>query len=637
VDNPLPVKSFDVVVGGRVIRTNGRSEGSAQKGAIANRDGHGTPGRPAQREKAESLTPPRSNAVMRGRRQFVVVAVLITAGLALTARLVQLQVFESSRLAERANRQRSYVDALPAPPGDLLDRDGRVLATTVKTHSLFVVPQDVSELWPFSLSLAAALKLDADRIYERLAEQREKKFLWIKRRLAPVEEEAVRKLNLTAGTWGFRDEYLRRYPQGTLAAHVLGLRDIDGKGRGGLEESLETVLHGRDGRRTLIRDARGRVIDLADDEDIPPRRGADVRTTLDAVVQMYAERELDRLVDEWKPQGACAIVQDPVTGEILAMASRPAFDPNDPESVSKDAWKNRAVAWMYEPGSTFKPFVVAAALERGLLKRDDEIDCGGGEMRLGSRVLHDTHAYGRMSVTDVLVKSSNIGMSRIGARLSNPQLHATILSFGFGRPTGSALPGEMPGMLRPLKEWSSYSNTSLSIGQELAVTPLQMICAHSALANGGTWISPKLVLSTAGTSANRALDSRASTSIVSKATDRSAARWLIEQPMTEVVRRGTGQRAQVAGYTVFGKTGTAQKLDPQTGTYSATKYVGSFLCGAPAADPRVLVLVVVDEPTTNGSHYGGTVAAPSAAEILRQTLIHLRVAQDDTRNASATP
>jgi cell division protein FtsI (penicillin-binding protein 3) len=255
-------------------------------------------------------------------------------------------------------------------------------------------------------------------------------------------------------------------------------------------------------------------------------------------------------------------------------------------------------------------------------------------------------------VTDVLVKSSNIGMAQIGARLSNEQLHATILSFGFGRSTGSGLPGEMPGMLRPFKDWSSYSNASLSMGQELAVTPLQMICAHSTLANGGTWISPKLVLSATrgplergqwpraggqGLSAVRALDGGLPSSIVSKATDRSAARWLVEQPMTEVVRRGTGTRAQLAGYAVFGKTGTAQKLDSATGTYSTTKYVGSFLCGAPAADPRVLVLVVVDEPATNGSHYGGTVAAPAAAEILHQTLIHLRVAPDDVRNASASP
>ncbi len=580
------------------------------------------------------------------------VAALLTVGLLLTARLVQLQVFQAGRLAERANRQRTYVDILPAPPGDLLDRDGRVLATTVKLHSLYLNPQELSDLWSVALELGDILKLDADHLYERLSEQREKKFLWIKRRLTPADEEAVRKLPLPSGAWGFRDEYLRRYPQGVLAAHMLGLRDIDGKGRGGLEESLDTALRGHDGRRSLIRDARGRVIDLADDGDVPPQRGTDVTTTLDAIVQTYVERELDRIVAEWKPRGACAIVQDPITGEILAMASRPTFDPNDPESVSSNIWKNRAVAWMYEPGSTFKPFVVVGALERGLLDRSAEIDCGDGEMRLGGRLLHDTHPYGRLSVTDVLVKSSNIGMSQIGARLSNEQLFATIHSFGFGRATGSGLAGEMPGLLRPIKDWSSYSNASLSMGQEVAVTPLQMICAQSALANGGTWISPKLVLSAASrpdtisrwgsidgrlTSAIRRSDVRLPSSVVSRATDRATARWLVEQPMTEVVRRGTGTRAKLAGYTVFGKTGTAQKLDPETRTYSQTKYVGSFLCGAPAGDPRVLVLVVVDEPTTNGSHYGGTVAAPAAAEILRQTLVHLHIAPDDIQSARRVP
>lgn len=593
-----------------------------------------------------------SDTNRRRHRQLWVVGVLVMVALAISARLVQLQVAEAGRLAERANRQRSYIDILPAPPGDLLDREGRVLATTVKSHSLFVIPQEISELWPLSLGLGSALKLDPDRIYERLADQRNKKFLWIKRRLTLAEEDAVRKLRLPPGLAGFRDEYLRRYPQGSLAAHVLGLRDIDGKGRGGLEESLDTVLHGKEGRRTLIRDARGRVIDLADDGDIPPRRGADVQTTLDAVVQTYVEHELDRLMAEWKPQGASAIVEDPVTGEILAMASRPTFDPNDPDTLSPGVWKNRAVAWMYEPGSTFKPFVVAGTLERGILSREEEIDCGGGEMRLGGRLLHDTHACGRLCVADVLVKSSNIGMARIGARLSNAQLHATILSFGFGRPTGSGLPGEMAGLLRPCKEWTSYSNASLSIGQELAVTPLQMICAHSALANGGTWMSPKLVLSvTRGLAGDRqpseaagigeecspawGRKAGATVSVISRATDRESARWLIQQPMTEVVRRGTGQRARLAGYTVFGKTGTAQKLDAEKGTYSETKYVGSFLCGAPASDPRALVLVVVDEPRTDGSHYGGTVAAPAAAEILRQTLVHLNVAPDDIQRADA--
>jgi cell division protein FtsI (penicillin-binding protein 3) len=578
------------------------------------------------------------------RRRLAVICVLSLAGMFLTARLVQLQVIEAGRLAERANRQRSYIDVLPAAPGDLLDRDGRVLATTVKAHSLYLDPEGIADLRSVAKGLGDALKLDADRLCERLVEQRNKRFVWVKRRLSAAEEEAVVKLKLATGTWGFRDEYLRRYPQGGLAAHVLGLRDIDGTGRGGLEESLDAILRGREGRRTLLRDARGRVIDLADEGDVPPQRGTDVVTTLDAVIQTYVERELDRVVEAWQPHGVCAIVENPKTGEILAMASRPTFDPNTPESLSPAVWKNLAVSWMYEPGSTFKPFVVAGALQRGLLNRDEEIDCGDGEVQIGGRSLHDTHPYGKLSVTDVLVKSSNIGMAQIGSRLSKEQLYATILSFGFGRPTGSGLPGEIAGLLRPSKEWSSYSNASLSMGQELAVTPLQIISAHSALANGGVWTSPKIVRSTSRGALGNMLCTElagpslqngpatalriSGTSVVSKATDASTARWLIEQPMTEVVRRGTGTHAQIAGYRVFGKTGTAQKLDRATGKYSATKYVGSFLCGAPADDPRVLVMVVVDEPTTNGTHYGGTVAAPAAAAILRQTLVHLQITPD---------
>lgn len=572
-----------------------------------------------------------AGACSTARRRSVVVAALFAIGVALGMRLIQLQVIESRSLAERANRQRSYVDSLPALPGDLMDRNGRVLAITVKARSLFVVPQSISNPATIASRLAGAVHLESERLCERILEQRGKKFLWIKRRLDAEEEEAVRRLNLPSDVWGFREEAVRRYPQGALAAHVLGLRDIDGSGRGGLEQMLDVVLRGQNGHRTLIRDARGRAIDVADEHDLPPQRGADVTTTLDSILQLYAERELDRLIGEWKPHGACAIVADPKTCEILAMASRPTFDPNHPEEAIEEAWKNRAVAWMYEPGSTFKPFIVAGALERGVLQRHEEIDCGGGEAHFGGRLLHDTHSYGLLGVTDVLVKSSNIGMARIGARLANDELHATIVGFGFGRPTGSGLPGEMSGKLHPLRNWTSYSNTSLSIGQELAVTPLQMICAHAALANGGTLNSPKLVLDGAPTAGGLAV-----TSVVSKATDHNAARWLVEEPMRQVVERGTGKRARLDGYAVFGKTGTAQKLDPETGTYSATKYVSSFVCGAPAGAPRVLVIVVVDEPSTGNSHYGGTVAAPTAAAILRQTLNHLRIPRDGQRSDDAS-
>lgn len=564
------------------------------------------------------------------RRRRIIVAFLLLGELAVAARLVQLQVVEHSRLAARSTRQKSYVETLPAPPGDLLDRDGRVLATSIPACSLFVIPENIADPWPCGQRLARALHLDPDRVCERMGQQSDKKFAWIKRRLTPEDEQAVRALGLPANAWGFREEYARHYPQRTLAAHLLGLRDVDGNCRGGLEQSLESILRGRPGHRTLYRDARGRVIDVPDESEVPPQPGQSVVTTLDSIIQLYVERELDRVVAQWQPRGACAVVEDPASGEILAMASRPAFDPNRPESVSQDAWMNRAVAWMYEPGSTFKPFVVAGAMDRGRIHPDEQIDCAGGETRLASRVFHDTHPYGLLSVGDVLVKSSNIGMSRIGARLSNAELFATIAAFGFGRLPGSGLPGEIAGMLRPVKHWSSYSNASLSIGQELGATPLQMISAHAALANGGTLISPKLVLRTLSETTRSEADVPLATSDVRSATNHDTARWLVAGPMRDVVLRGTGTRANLRGYSVFGKTGTAQKLDTASGTYSADKYVSSFLCGAPAANSRVLVLVVVDEPSTGGSHYGGVIAAPAAAEILWQTLSHLRVAPDES-------
>jgi cell division protein FtsI (penicillin-binding protein 3) len=584
---------------------------------------------PSPQAGPTSRSRPRRQSAQIRRRRSVIVALISLGGLAVAARLVQLQVIESARLAERGTRQKSFVEALPAPPGDLLDRDGRVLATSVVARSLFVVPEKIPDPWPCAQRLARALRLDPDGLCERL--QSEKKFTWVKRRLTAEDEQAVRTLGLPAAAWGLRDEYVRRYPQGSLAAHILGLRDVDGNSRGGLEQSLDPVLRGRPGRRTLYRDARGRVIDVPDDTEVPPRPGRSVVTTLDSIIQLYVERELDRVVAEWRPRGACALVEDPSSGEILAIASRPAFDPNRPEGVSDDAWMNRAIAWTYEPGSTFKPFVVAGALERGRVRPEEEIDCAGGETRLASRVFHDTHPYGLLSVADVLVKSSNIGMSRIGGRLANGELFATIASFGFGRSTGAGLPGEIGGTLRPVKQWSSYSNASLSIGQELAVTPLQMIAAHSALANGGTLISPKLVLRTLDGPSPAEAELPLATPVVSRAADPEAARWLVEGPMRDVVLRGTGTRANVPGYSVFGKTGTAQKLDPATRAYSADKYVSSFLCGAPAANPRVIVLVVVDEPLSGGSHYGGTVAAPAAAEILRQTLAYLKIPPDESQ------
>ena len=593
---------------------------------------------------------PGSTATSGAWRARLIVCGLSLCWLVLAGRLVQLQWLDGPRYRARAARQRTFIEPVPARPGDILDRSGRLLATTVTRQSLYVVPSRIEDLNAVADPLARALALDTDILRERLRRHRHRHFLWIKRRLDDAEAEAIRGLDLPNDTWGFREEYLRRYPQGGLAAHVVGLRDIDNRGRGGIEQSCDSLLRGADGSRVLLRDARGRVVQIRDSSSRAPRHGESVALTLDTVWQLLVEEELSQLVSTWQPRGACAIAMDPATAEVLAMASWPTFDPNHLVDVPPQAWQNLNLVSMYEPGSTFKPFVVAWALQQGLLRPDEEFDCEHGAWRMGRRILHDHHPYGVLSVTDILVKSSNIGMAKIAERLTNRGLYEATIAFGFGSRTGIELPGELHGLVRPLAKWTSYSTGSIPMGQELAVTPIQLITAHAALANGGTLMKPRVLRVERDSAADRrrpgppsllaiplepagpAAQSGA-TDIVSRTVASDVAEWLVRVPMREVVERGTGQRARVAGRSVFGKTGTAQKIDPDTGAYSETGHVCSFIGGAPAENPRVLVLVVVDEPTVGSDHTGGQVAAPAASRMLDRLLEHLGMSADPPRTA----
>ena len=564
---------------------------------------------------------PQSTTSLLNRARFVVTAFGVAWTL-LALRLIQLQWWQQVRFADRAERQREYAEEITARPGDIVDRQGRVVATSVTLRSLYVVPSRISKAWTIANALAGALDLKADVLFERIGERRDRHFLWVKRRLSNDEAEQVKQLDLPAGSWGFRDEYRREYPQGIVAAHVLGLRDIDGVGRGGVEEGLDRILSGEQGRRKLARDSRGRVMEILDDVEQPPRPGQMVQLSLDLVVQLFAERELDAVMSEWKPESCCAIALDPKTGDVLAMATRPTFDPNHPDLAAPDEWKNRAIADIYEPGSTFKPFVVSYGLDQRVLHKSDVFDCENGLYKMGRRLLHDHHRYGTLSLTDVLVKSSNIGMAKVGERLTNERLFEAATLFGFGRKTGIELPGELSGILRPLKEWTSYSTGSIPMGHELATTPLQLIAAHAALANGGLLLRPRIVLPQSG-------DSTAAVRQISETTvNADVARWLVEVPMQEVVTRGTGKRARIPGYNVFGKTGTAQCISP-SGGYMHGKYISSFVCGAPVEDPRLLVLVVVNQSSVGGETFGGKVAAPAAANILKQSLVYLRISPDE--------
>lgn len=549
-------------------------------------------------------------------RQRIVAGMIGSLALAIVLRLCQLQGFQQQEFHARVLRQKTIRETIPARPGNILDRSGRILATTVRVGSLFVNPAELVEHPEKIGRITEVLRLDAGGLRERIEQRRTQQFLWLKRRVTEAEETAIRELSLPKGTWGIRDEFLRRYPQNAIASHVIGLRDIDGRGRGGIEESLDARLRGVDGTREMLRDARGRVVEILEPECTPPVPGEDVVLTIDASLQAFVERTLEDLFEEWQPLSCCAVVTSPQTGEILAMASRPAFNPSKPEGASERDWKNRPIADVYEPGSTFKPCMIAWAMQRGLLQADELIDCEQGAYQMGRRTLHDHHPYGELSIVEILAKSSNIGMAKIGERLGNEGLYQGITAFGFGSPTGVSLPGELSGIVHPLERWTGYSTGSIPMGQEISTTPLQIITAYGALANGGRLISPRLLKSIGG---------REIAPVVSQIIRPEISRWIVQEALTQVVEAGTGKKARLDGYRVFGKTGTAQKLDPETGGYSHKRHVASFICGAPAENPQVLAIVSVDEPSTEGEHYGGTVSAPPATLILERTLKQLNI------------
>ncbi|MEP3477880.1 MAG: penicillin-binding protein 2 [Fuerstiella sp.] len=558
-------------------------------------------------------------------RSKLVTCCIVVGWLVLMVRLIHLQAAQRQLLNHRVTRQSSFTEVLSARPGEILDRNGHVLAMTVTRDSLYAVPNEIEDPADFVWKVSQVLSIDAAALHERLVKYSTRQFLWVKRRVSPEESFGLRQLDLPKQTWGFRREYLRQYPQGAYAAHVLGIRDIDNVGHGGLEQSLDDLIRGSDGHRAMVRDARGLVMEVATEKSESPVHGQTVLCSLDLLLQVRVEQQLKQLVERWKPKGACVIVMEPRTGEVLAMASAPTFDPNAPGHVPENAWTNLAVSAVFEPGSTFKPFIVGWAIQQGMLQRDDVISCFNGAYRMGPRILHDHHSYSTLSVEDVLVKSSNIGMARIAERIGLGSLHSATVAFGFGTRTGIELPGEINGLVRDRKDWDEYSLGSIPMGHELAVTPLQLITAHAALANKGNLIRPHLLLSTSSETATPSpladiKTVEAAPSLESRLIDSQIAEWLVEQPMTQVVERGTGKVARIDGVRVFGKTGTAQKVDATTGRYSNDRHVCSFLCGAPSDDPRVLVLVMVDEPTATGAHYGGTVAAPTARLILMDAL-----------------
>ncbi|TWT57744.1 Peptidoglycan D,D-transpeptidase FtsI [Thalassoglobus neptunius] len=548
------------------------------------------------------------------RQRFVSGLMIIIWGI-LVGRLVQIQVASGNQFTAQATRQQIDEVTISARPGDILDRRGRLLATTLKVPSLFIDPSRVEDPATLIRELGELIEIDVDRVSRQLSAYRSKKFLWIKRQLSEEEVLTLQESELDWNVFGLRDEFKRFYPQQTLARHVLGIRDIDGKGRGGVEQFFDKELKGRSGVRRYVRDARGQMLEMLEEVTIAPEMGTSIVLTLDSVIQLFTEQALDELVERVQPFGASTIVLDPRSGEILAMASRPNLVLDSEDEMPPNAWTNHAIASAYEPGSTFKPLVAAWALERNAIEFNESFQCEWGAYRMGTRVLRDHHSYGVLGLDEILIKSSNIGMAKIGERLGNAELHQLAIKLGFGRRTGIELPGEAGGIVRPLDRWDDYSTGSIPMGHELSVTPIQMIAAHAMLANRGQRVSPHLVRDyVVETSSPQQV-------LVSEMIRPEIASWIVESALVGVIEEGTGHRARISGLSVFGKTGTAQKYNPEGG-YFDDRHVSSFICGAPADNPRVLVLVCVDEPTSE-TQSGGTVAAPYASKILESTIRQL--------------
>jgi cell division protein FtsI (penicillin-binding protein 3) len=553
------------------------------------------------------------------RRLIQVFALLAAWGVVVVARLVQVQLVRHDHYVAKAQRQQERTIALNPVRGSILDTRLRVLAESIAAESIYADPQAITNRRAVARVLA---KVPGVGLYERELEGRlrgDGSFAWIARQL-PLEVTAeVRKLKLP-GIY-FMEEHRRTYPRTMLGANVIGYVGVDGDGLGGIEHSFNGYVKGTPGKVTLLKDARKGVYLVGGDGANRPRDGQHVVLTIDSVVQFIAERALKTAVEKYRAVGGSVIVMDPNTGDILAMASAPTFDPNHFRDFPPAAWKNRTVQDLYEPGSTFKIITAAAGLEERVVTPSQVLDCGNGEITVANITIreHDGHRYQMLSFEDVIVNSSNVGTVRVGLALGQERFHRWIRRFGFGEKTGLPLPGESSGLLRRTQRWTSVSPASIAIGQEIGVTPLQIIRAVSAVATGGELVEPRIV--------KRVIDDDGRTVYepprqkpVRVMSEKTAA--VLNEILKNVVTRGTGTNAALAEYVVAGKTGTAQKSVGRGG-YVDGRYVGSFAGYVPADRPRLAILVVVDEP--HPEYYGGTVAAPVFREIAEGTLRYLGV------------
>ena len=560
---------------------------------------------------------PANSAASATRRLYILSGILVLWLALIGVRLVYLQVLRYGEFTQQARRQQQRSIEVAPKRGIIYDRNGHELAMSVQVDSIFAVPSEIPDPQSTAALLAKVLKLDSDDILARMKSSRA--FCWISRKVDAESSERVRALNLR-GIY-FQKESKRFYPKRDLAAQVLGYVGVDDDGLGGLEREFDKDLRGRPGKMLISMDAKRRWIGRVERQ---PDSGRSLVLTIDEKIQYIAEREIDRAMQETHAEAATIIVQNPHTGEVLALANRPTFNPNVFEKVPAQSLKNRAVSDIYEPGSTFKIVTIAAALEEKLTRPEEVIDCQEGAIQIGGLRIRDHEKFGMLSVSDIIAHSSDVGAIKVGLRLGDERLDHYIRAFGFGSQSGIELPGETRGMTKPVSRWSKVSIGAISMGQEIGISAVQLADLISTIANEGLFTPARIV---AGTAASNGPLQSVSYRVPRQRRVISPLTALEMKKMMEgVVLRGTGRKAILDGYSSAGKTGTAQKVDPATGAYSKTKYVGSFAGFAPVNQPALTVVVILD--SAQGLHQGGQVAAPVWARVMQQTLAYLNVPHD---------
>jgi cell division protein FtsI (penicillin-binding protein 3) len=553
----------------------------------------------------------------KNSRLYLLGALFLFWCLAICLRLVYLQIFSYGKFARQEEHQQQRAIPLSAKRGVIYDRAGRELAMSVLVDSAFAVPTEVKDL---PTAIALITRITGDNYHVVLADCRNHKtFCWVARKADDQTIERIDSLHLQG--IHFQKEPKRFYPARDLAAQVLGSVGMEDSGQSGVEHAFEDELRGRPGKMLISVDARRHWFSSVETQ---PEPGENLVLTIDKNIQYIAEKELEQAIHDTQAIAGTVIVENPRTGEILALANRPTFNPNMRKQITPGALTNRAVSYVYEPGSTFKLVTISAALEEKVTNPDEVFDCQMGAIVYNGMRIRDSKPHGLLPVWGVLAESSDVGAIKIALRLGEDRFYKYIRAYGFGQPTGIELPGETRGLTKPVSRWSKVSIAAISMGQEIGISPLQLTGLIATFANDGVWVAPRIVAGTAqpqNTPQTVAFHPGASHRVISSYTAAE-----MRAMMQKVVLEGTGRKAILEGYSSAGKTGTAQKVDPATGVYSKTKYIGSFGGFAPVNNPQIVVAVILDSAV--GLHQGGQVSAPVFRRISQQVLEYLHVPHD---------